>query len=527
MNVLDEAQSRTPVRTLTAEAAGPVMAVALMWIAVVGGITLRFAQLGTASLWFDEGYTAWAVSHPVPEIIRIIRADTAPPLYYILLRGWTHLFGFSELGLRSMSALMASIGLVVFVGIARRLLKSPWAVLAAVGLFSLSFMQIAYAHEARFYAMMAMLEAIDLYLVLLVCERSSAVRLAGLTLAWSCSLYTNNLMGVYLACLGIAWLLLPGRVPIRLRLRDAVIVTVLCAAVFAPWLPALFAQARRIALGFWPDKPDALLFERTISVMAGVHERGMPILHWKWHTLLAVNCLEVDLALLGLTLLASTSLERLRRVLAILVAGVLPIVLIFFYSQLRTSVFMERGFIASGVMMPLLVVFAADAARARPAKIVASMGVVCFIGLTLASLPGHRLGEHPEAWREACAFAVASPAKHRLVICVASDGEPLYRYYACNRDYGPRDDVTAAPGSFFALDPPQTLQRVRTDHDLDGLRKLLKKGNFDELVLIRSHSWWGDRHDLTLQLLESELTEVQMKEFNSIMVFRFVPDSVK
>ena len=37
----------------------------------------------------------------------IIRADTAPPLYYILLRGWVRVFGFSESALRSMSALMS------------------------------------------------------------------------------------------------------------------------------------------------------------------------------------------------------------------------------------------------------------------------------------------------------------------------------------------------------------------------------------------------------------------------------------
>ena len=93
-------------------------------------------------------------------------------------------------------------------------------------LFSFSFMQIAYAHEARFYAMLTMLEAIDLYLVLLICDRSSPLRVAGVAIAWTCSLYTNNLMGVYLAFLAIAWMILAGGRPIGLRLRDATIVHV-------------------------------------------------------------------------------------------------------------------------------------------------------------------------------------------------------------------------------------------------------------------------------------------------------------
>src|SRR5450432_3945764 len=84
---------------LAAKAASPVLVSVVIWGSVIAGVGLRFAQLGKSSLWFDEGYTAWAAAHPVGEIVRIIKADTAPPLYYILLRGWTHLFGFSEAGL--------------------------------------------------------------------------------------------------------------------------------------------------------------------------------------------------------------------------------------------------------------------------------------------------------------------------------------------------------------------------------------------------------------------------------------------
>src|SRR5476651_2139530 len=92
-------------RPLATEAASPaVWARVVCAIAVAGGIMLRFANLGRDSLWFDEGYTAWAVSNQLREIVRIVRVDSAPPLYYILLRGWTYLFGFTEPSLRSMSA---------------------------------------------------------------------------------------------------------------------------------------------------------------------------------------------------------------------------------------------------------------------------------------------------------------------------------------------------------------------------------------------------------------------------------------
>src|ERR1700753_2523443 len=76
----------------------------LAFIAICGGIVLRWIALGRPSLWYDEGYTAWIVSHPIAEIMRLIQTDTAPPLYYVLLRGWVNVFGHSETALRSLSA---------------------------------------------------------------------------------------------------------------------------------------------------------------------------------------------------------------------------------------------------------------------------------------------------------------------------------------------------------------------------------------------------------------------------------------
>ena len=78
-----------------------VWLIATAVVAIVG-IALRFRRLGANSLWFDEGYTAWMVSHPLRQIVRLIRYDTAPPLYYMALRAWVLVFGDSEAGLRSM-----------------------------------------------------------------------------------------------------------------------------------------------------------------------------------------------------------------------------------------------------------------------------------------------------------------------------------------------------------------------------------------------------------------------------------------
>jgi uncharacterized membrane protein len=80
--------------------------VPLMLAAVLlAGLMLRLQTASTRSIWFDEAWS-WRMSRfPVAELIERTAADVHPPLYYLLLKAWTALFGDSPLAMRSMSAL--------------------------------------------------------------------------------------------------------------------------------------------------------------------------------------------------------------------------------------------------------------------------------------------------------------------------------------------------------------------------------------------------------------------------------------
>jgi uncharacterized membrane protein len=494
-----------------------VLPVVIGTLAAVAGIALRFASLGQNSIWYDEGYTAWAVDHPVREIVRIIRVDTAPPLYYILLHGWTLVFGRSEAGLRSMSALMGSIAVLVFAAIACRVLQSGWARVSAILLFSFSFMQIANSHEARFYSMMTMLGAIDLYLVILICQRRNIWLLGACTLAWMVSLYTNNMMVVYLGCLGIAWLVLPGEQTFKQRLRDLLIVSMIAGISFLPWVPALLGQTKRIQGAFWPEVPNARLLARTISVLSGVHENSLPAGDYWFYV--------IDLAILGVSAIAFVHPRTRRSAGGLIAFGLLPIALVFVYSQFRQSIFMERAFVASGVVFPLLIGMAIETAKTRPARMLSTALVVVLVFMGLKALPMRWRGEHAEQWREACAFADSPVANERggsrMIICVANEGEIMYDYYSRHSDYSPRAGLVGVPASFFAMDPPQTMQRVQSDGDLDSFKAALAANRCDEIVVIASHSWWGDHDEKALGILEQNYVKIDDRQFNQIKVFRF------
>src|SRR5689334_8549281 len=72
----------------------------LLAATVVLGAALRFATLGTQSLWADEGFTAKIASHSLSSAVsQVPHTESTPPLYYALVWIWAHLFGSSAYAL--------------------------------------------------------------------------------------------------------------------------------------------------------------------------------------------------------------------------------------------------------------------------------------------------------------------------------------------------------------------------------------------------------------------------------------------
>jgi len=129
----------------------------------------RLPLLGAESLWFDEGWSAFAASQP--SLVAAANADaTNPPLYYVLLNAHAALLGTSEFTLRLFSLwcgllLVAVVtAIVVRAGAGQR--ASVWSA-AACALLPLLWWA---SREARMYTLLALLAALaTLGVVLLLC----------------------------------------------------------------------------------------------------------------------------------------------------------------------------------------------------------------------------------------------------------------------------------------------------------------------------------------------------------------------
>ena len=114
---------------------------------------LRFWPLDGRSYWRDEAFTVDLVRLPFAEMLdEILRSEGTPPGYYVVAWAWARLFGSSEAGLRSLSALCGVLTVVAIYVTADRLFSRRVAGIAAF-VAATSPLLVWYGQEARSYGL--------------------------------------------------------------------------------------------------------------------------------------------------------------------------------------------------------------------------------------------------------------------------------------------------------------------------------------------------------------------------------------
>lgn len=187
---------------------------------------------------------------------RIVRAvllsDTSPPLYYLLLQGWTLGLGTSDLTLRLFSVFWALLTLPLLYLVGRNL-ATPAGAISACLLFSLAPVSLYYSVEGRMYSLLWFLATALAWLSLRLHDRGGS---AGAVVLWvltgAAGLLSHYFfVFVWTAC--VMWLLLDPGYSRRSWVGVAALATLL---LVLPWylrIPESLAQWR--VTGHWLDGP--------------------------------------------------------------------------------------------------------------------------------------------------------------------------------------------------------------------------------------------------------------------------------
>jgi hypothetical protein len=193
----------------------------LLTIVAVGAV-LRFSTLRLQSFDLDESVTV-ALLHQGFHgmLVSIPKTESTPPLYYVLAYGWTKVFGLSEVGLRSLSALFGTLMIPLAYYTTTRL-SSTRAALIAAALTAGSPWLIWYSQEARAYSLFAFLALAAFACFVCALEEPKRTNLAGWAVLSSLALATHY-FAVFMIAPEAAWLLMSQRARVGALSASAVV----------------------------------------------------------------------------------------------------------------------------------------------------------------------------------------------------------------------------------------------------------------------------------------------------------------
>ncbi|HLE50363.1 MAG TPA: hypothetical protein VI791_04430, partial [Patescibacteria group bacterium] len=206
-------------------------------------------NLMTESLWGDEAFSALAVQKNLFSMLAVVMKDTAPPLFYLVGYAWGHLFGYSEVALRSLTLLLM-IGTAIFAGlIVQEIDKDKIKALLAGGVVFFSPFLFRFAFEWRMYALLAL--AITASTYFFVAKKWGWYALFALMALYThhFAVFTVLAQGVWFLATGFSW---HKRSRWLKELRPFLIV----GLGYSFWLYPMYLQIQRVkGSGFWLAVP--------------------------------------------------------------------------------------------------------------------------------------------------------------------------------------------------------------------------------------------------------------------------------
>jgi mannosyltransferase len=421
---------------------------------VVAGASLRFWAIAHQGLWYDESVTAWLVRGSPSQILATVpRTESTPPLYYLIAWAWTRLFGDSEWGLRSLSAI-AGAATVPVTFAAARALATRRVGLAAAALVAVNPLLVWYSQEARVYSLFVLASAVSLWLLARVRARPTAVRLAAWSAAAAVALCVHY-FAVFVVVPEAIWLLADRRARLRLRLAAAALPAVAALGQIgliesqrghASWLRAVPLRTRalevprQLLVGFGPPAGAMALAVATAAVVAAavlvlLHRHGAE------GRAAAVAATVVIFAVAAPVLLAVGGVDYLD----------------------------TRNVICASVPLAVAVGAGLGARRAGPAGAVALSALVAVSVAMVAGVVSDPRAQRPP-WRAVAAALAAVRGPHAILLDGSSTWARPLSFYLPRTWWAPRSGV-----------------RVR---ELEVLRRLPSRGT------CQGRTWWGATCDL-------------------------------
>jgi mannosyltransferase len=430
---------------------------------LAAALALRLADLGSESLWLDEGVAIRMASLPLQGTIAATASDVHPPLYRATLHEWISFMGRSERRARLLSALVGTLSVLLVWRIGIRL-AGPFGGLVAAALLALSPIAIRYSQDATSYALYMFVALASYFFFLRWLERRRLFDGLGYALSTAALLYVHNTAWFTWVAQWLTFVIALPRAP---RPRAELVLRWIflqagVIALYGPWMSVFLHQLGQVGNDFWIPRPTPRTLVSTALDLAGS----------PW--MLAAFGVAMIAGLFAKSRAGEAPRQAWPGAPTVLVPWIIvPIAGPFVASYIFAPIFLTR---VTLVALPVLGVLAARGLGAiRGPWLRAACVALVLLGLAEPLVSYYR-EPNKERWREAVADLEMSAAPGDLVL--VNSGfckENVVDYYLRRHDL----DVVPFPDGHSAVSPA----------DLDTLRQLIAGRH--RVWLFRSHGGDG------------------------------------
>lgn len=206
-------------------------------------------NLGFSDLWSDEIYTKAMIDGSLSEFFVKLRNDLHPPLYYLLLKLFTSVFGLSAISLRVFSVIGVLSTFLVGYFAGRKIFGQKGALYFCLLLLSLP-MLASYSHEARMYTWAAFATTgVFIYscLFLKSGENKNLILLFVFTIAAMYMHYYSTIAAFTANAFVFVYLVVTR----NRKWLPHFIMVVTAGILFLPWLQMMIVQVKKVQHAFW------------------------------------------------------------------------------------------------------------------------------------------------------------------------------------------------------------------------------------------------------------------------------------
>lgn len=309
------------------------------------------------SVWHDEGYSMIVADSKVQDLMVATMRDVHPPLYYLLLKGWSLVFGNSILSMRLMSTFFACATTLVVALLVKKFVGRKY-VYWVVPFILFSPAILRYSQEMRMYTMSGFFVALSSYLFLsLLSGKYPKGRKSKWAIYYAISivltLYTQYFAGLIVAVHGLVLaayiykkfgLTKKGLSKSYKDLKWLIGPSILAFVAYLPWLPILIKQTTQVTSYFWVPEVTIKSPLSTISMFTVYWQE------WRAWTLTGPHLI-LGLAALGIVALAHYKLAKLRDIsletkVLLLSALIVPMIILFVLSLGKRPLYYDRYFVS-------------------------------------------------------------------------------------------------------------------------------------------------------------------------------------